>query len=266
MYNDILQIGKEVSLKAGKLLKEGFGTNFRISSKKRINDLVTEYDHKAEDLIINSLRKIDSGFSFLAEEGGNQGNICKDKINWIIDPLDGTVNFAHNIPIFSVSIAAELNSEIIAGVVYNPVSNEMFYASKNNGAFYNDEKINVSKSNHLKSSLLVTGFPYNVVENPCHTIDLFVKIVQKGIPIRRLGSAALDLAYVAAGRFDGFWEIGLKPWDVAAGVILVSEANGTVTQFDKNHYSIYNNTILATNGLIHNEISDVLQFCKSIEK
>lgn len=266
MYQDILELAIKIAKEAGAILASGFGTNFKIESKQTINDLVTEYDKKSEEFIIQSLLDHNSYFSFLAEEGGNKGNYSPDNIRWIIDPLDGTVNYAHSIPIFSVSIAAELNNEIIAGVVFNPVTNELFYAAKGSGAFFNDNKIEVSENIDLKKALLVTGFPYNVETNPCQTIDLFVKIVQKGIPIRRLGSAALDLAYVAAGRFDGFWEIGLNPWDVAAGQLIVKEANGRISQFDNNEYSIFDNTILATNSLIHKDISDVLHNCRHIKK
>ncbi len=264
MYSEILNLAKDTALKAGDLLKSGFGTDFNISSKKAVNDLVTEYDNRAEDLIIKNLSAFDNSYSFLAEEGGDTGEYKEEGIRWIIDPLDGTVNFAHSIPIFSVSIAAEHKNKIIAGVVYNPVSDEFFYASENAGAFFNGNKIKVSDNNDFYKSLLVTGFPYNVQENPCHTIDLFVKIIQMGIPVRRLGSAALDLAYVAAGRFEGFWEIGLKPWDVAAGQLIVKEAGGRVSQFNDEEYSIFDNTILATNSLIHKEISKVLENCRHI--
>jgi myo-inositol-1(or 4)-monophosphatase len=265
MYSEILENAKQTALKSGKLLAEGFGTNFKIDSKKTVNDLVTEYDKKSEDLIISELLNYDKSYCFLAEEGGNKGDYNQNTIRWIIDPLDGTVNFAHSIPIFSVSIAAEYQNEIIAGVVFNPITDEFFYASKENGAYFNEHRIFVSKNPDIRKSLLVTGFPYNVKENPGNTIELFAKIISSGIPVRRLGSAAIDLAYVAAGRFDGFWEIGLKPWDVAAGQLIVKEAGGKVTRFDGKKYSVFDNTILATNSLIHNDISVYFEKSNSVE-
>ena len=264
MSTKLLDIAIKAAKEAGGLLNEGFGTNLKISSKDTVNDLVTEYDHRSEEMIIDILSSEEPGSCFLAEEKGAQGENIEDNIRWVIDPLDGTVNYAHNVPIFSVSIAAEYKKELLAGVVYNPVINEMFTAAKGHGAYLNDEKLSISNCGDLEKSLLVTGFPYNVQKNPCRTIDLFVEIVQRGIPVRRLGSAALDLAYVAAGRFDGFWEIGLRPWDVAAGTLIVKEAGGSVTQFNGTEYNIEDNTILATNGLIHNQISDVLQHCRHI--
>jgi len=179
----------------------------------------------------------------------------------VIDPLDGTVNFAHNLPIFSVSIAAVKGKDILCGVVYHPILDELFVAVKGQGATLNGKKINHSETEDFTRAFLVTGFPYNVHENPGHCIDHFVSIVQSGIPIRRLGSAALDLAYVACGRFDGFWEINLNPWDVAAGVLLVREAGGTVTQYNGAEYLITNDNLLSSNGLIHDQIIETLQSC-----
>lgn len=253
----LLEVAKESALMAGAILKEGYGTTFNISSKEGKNNLVTEYDYKAEKVIIDNIKKYFPDHIFLAEESGNTGNDI-DKIRWIIDPLDGTVNFAHSLPIFSVSIAAEFNNEIFCGAIYQPMLNELFYASKGYGAFLNNNPISVSKNSDFESSFLVTGFPYNINTNPHNCIDHFVSIIQRGIPIRRLGSAAIDMAYVACGRFDGFWEINLNPWDVAAGIILVKEAGGSVTQYDKKPYKIFDDTILVTNGLIHDIISEDL--------
>ncbi|MFW6232929.1 MAG: inositol monophosphatase family protein, partial [Bacteroidota bacterium] len=259
MNKELAECAKDAALKAGKILKEGYGTTFDISSKEGINNLVTEYDHKAEELIINHIKSIYPDHSFLAEESGKSGDKQQDKIHWLIDPLDGTVNFAHCIPVFSVSIAAQRNGDLLCGVIYQPLLDELFIAIKDEGAYLNGKKISVSDNGDLSTSFLVTGFPYNVEDNPCRCVDLFVDIVQRGIPIRRLGSAALDLAYVAAGRFDGFWEIGLHPWDVAAGVLLIREAGGKVTQFSGDEYSIHDNTLLATNGSLHNEIKGILR-------
>ncbi len=258
---NLIEFIKDTAVNAGKILKEGYGTKFKISSKDGINNLVTEYDHKAEEYIISRIKETYPNDSVLAEESGKTGDKDSDHINWIVDPLDGTVNFAHGIPIFSVSIAAELKGEIIAGAIYQPILDELFWAEKGNGAFLNGHKMHVSETNDFKRAFLVTGFPYNVSENPCNCVDLFVKFVQQGIPVRRLGSAALDLAYVAAGRFDAFWELELKPWDVAAGVLLVKEAGGNVTQFDNSEYTVYDKTLLASNAKIHDKASSVLNYC-----
>lgn len=258
MTNKLLETAISAARKSGAILKEGFGTNFKIDSKIGRNNLVTDYDYASEKIIINEIKQIFPSHRFLAEESGDSGYTGDDEITWVIDPLDGTVNFAHGIPIFSVSIAAVSGSEILCGVVYQPLLDELFYASRGMGAFLNDKKLNVSDSNDMKTSLLVTGFPYNVDKNPYDCVGTFVKIVLNGIPIRRLGSAALDLAYVASGRFDGFWEADLNPWDVAAGVILVEEAGGKVTNYNDEKYSIFDNTILTTNGLIHKQILEVI--------
>lgn len=259
MIEQLTNVAVDSALKAGEILREGFGTNFKISNKEGKNNLVTEYDTKSEKFIIDNIHKKFPKHVFLAEESGTTGKITKDVITWIIDPLDGTVNFANNIPIFSISIAAELNGELLCGVVYHPILDELFIARKGQGATLNNKLLKVSENNNLSTSFLVTGFPYNVNQNPCSCIDHFVEIIKKGIPVRRLGSAALDLAYVAAGKFDGFWEINLHPWDVAAGVLLLQEAGGKVTQYDGNPYNVHNQSLLATNGKIHNQILDVLR-------
>ncbi len=258
MSINLLNIAKETAINAGKILLDGFGTNFSIKSKQGIHNLVTEYDIKSENYIINRIKSEVPNSIFLAEESGSSSDNCEEKIKWIIDPLDGTVNFAHNIPIFSVSIAAEINGKIFVGVIYNPITNELFYAQQGEGSFLNGEKIAVSKISTFEEAFLVTGFPYRPGAGNYRSAELFVNVVQKGIPIRRLGSAALDLAYVAAGRFDGFWEMELNPWDVAAGCLIVKEAGGVVSHYDLSEYSIHSNTILATNGLIHKEASNFL--------
>jgi myo-inositol-1(or 4)-monophosphatase len=252
----------KAALKAGDELNKGFGTAFEIGNKEGRNNLVTEYDHKAEDIIIDHISREFPDHKFLAEESGTSGEKQSDTIRWVIDPLDGTVNFAHAIPIFCVSIAAEYQGELLTGVIYNPRGRELFIAQKGNGATLNSKQMKVSENSDFPTSFLVTGFPYNVSENPCNCIDLFVDVIQKGIPVRRLGSAALDLAYVAAGRFDGFWEINLKPWDVAAGTLMVREAGGIVTQFNGNEFHIEDDTILAANSALHNELQDIISKCR----
>lgn len=264
MIEKIKLIAIEAAIEAGKILKEGYGKNIKIGSKSGVNDLVTEYDIKSEKRIIEILSSEFPGCNFLCEESGKSAK-TDSPIRWIIDPLDGTVNFAHKVPFFSISIAAEVDGEIVAGVVYQPMLEELFVAVRGQGAFLNGERTFVSDCEDINRSYLVTGFPYNVGENPGNCIEVFVDIVQLGIPVRRLGSAALDLAYVAGGRFDGFWEIDLNPWDVAAGILLVEEAGGKVTNFDRSPYKLGDRTILATNGLIHIKASELITTC-SLER
>lgn len=259
--SSLCQLAIEAARTSGNLLREGFGTSFRISSKKERHDLVTEYDIRSEQSIISMITNHFPDHTFLAEESGSSGSVASSEsaVRWIIDPLDGTVNFAHSVPVFSVSIAAEVNGELECGVIYHPLLDELFVAEKGRGAWLNGKQIHVSSTETLAESFLVTGFPYTVSENPSDCIDHFYRFLKLGLPIRRLGSAALDLAYVAAGRFEGFWEVQLSPWDVAAGVLLVQEAGGKVTQYSGDTYSISDKTIVATNGSIHKEIIEVLR-------
>lgn len=244
-------IAIQAALSAGDLLRRGFGTKFTIESKEGKQNLVTEYDKAAEKNIIEIIFKHFPDHAILAEESGSiQENT--NKVTWIVDPLDGTVNFARHIPVFSVSIAASLHGEILCGVVYQPMTQELFIAEKGKGAYLNGKQLTVSKVNDLEQSFLATGFPYNVDKNPLHCVEKFAQLQARGIPIRRLGSAALDLAYVAAGRYDAFWEVGLHPWDMAAGKLLVEEAKGTVTHWDGCIHKVFGyETMLATNGILH---------------
>lgn len=238
----------------GEKLKEGFYKNFEIKSKSRLNDLITEYDLLAEKLIIDFIKINFPEHNILSEEEGIANLNNESEYTWIIDPIDGTVNFANKLPIFSISIALKYRNEIISGAVFNPISNELFYAEKGKGAFLNDNKIFVSKCININEAFLVTGFPYNVTDNPLNCLETFVKIIKKGIPVRRLGSAALDLCFVAAGRFDGFWEVSLKPWDMAAGKLILEEAGGKVSYYNGEEHQLDENTILASNNLIHNDL------------
>ena len=247
----------DAALEAGDILKHGFRTPFKISSKEGKHNLVTEYDHKAERAIIHSLKEAVPDSHFLAEESGDSGG--NNELTWIIDPLDGTVNFAHKIPIFSVSIALEKKGEVVSGVVYQPLQNELFVAEKGKGAYLNGEPISVSPIEKIEKAFFATGFPYNLSDNPFHCIEHFIDILKLGIPIRRLGSAAIDLAYTAAGYYEGFFEVGLKPWDSAAGCLLIEEAGGKITHWDRSPFSVHSNKpILATNGKIHNEMGAIL--------
>ncbi|MCS6807309.1 MAG: inositol monophosphatase family protein [Bacteroidota bacterium] len=256
-HDHLLSIAQKAALEAGNMLKEAFGTSFRIDSKEGRHNLVTEYDHRAEDMIISCIHSAFPDHIFLAEESGSTGAPA-DTIRWIIDPLDGTVNFAHSIPIFCVSIAAEQSGKLLCGVIYAPMTSELFTGTHGGGAYLNGQALSVSTTDNLEDAILVTGFPYNAWENPQNCIDHFSRFVRMGLPVRRLGSAALDLAYLAAGRFDGYWEVSLNAWDVAAGKLLLQEAGGMITQYDGSPHNLYNGTMLATNGRIHKAMSKIL--------
>jgi myo-inositol-1(or 4)-monophosphatase len=255
--NSVLRdAAREAALHAGAILKQGFGTSFEITSKEGHHNLVTTYDKLAESAIINFLAKKFPSHGFLGEESGNTKS---GDILWIIDPLDGTVNFAHNVPVFSVSIAACYQNQILVGAVYQPMTDELFLAEKGKGSFLNGKPLKVSSQTKLTEAYLATGFPYNVQENPLHCIETFNRLTRKGIPIRRLGSAAIDLSYVAAGRFDGYWEVSLQPWDLAAGLLIVQEAGGEVTRYDGSACNILEaGPVLATNRHLHKQIKEVL--------
>jgi myo-inositol-1(or 4)-monophosphatase len=254
----ITLIAIEAALLAGEILREGFGGNFQISSKDGCHNLVTEYDHKSEKAVIDFLKQNVKNSHFLAEESGAIGKTSAE-VFWIIDPLDGTVNFAHGLPHFAVSIAAQIDKEMVTGVIYQPITHELFIAEKGHGAFLNGKKIEVSKNSEMKQAILATGFPYDLAKNPFHCIEHFVDILKLGIPIRRLGSAAIDLAYTAAGRFDGFFEVELAPWDIAAGKLLVEEAGGKITHWDGSHFDIHSRKpLLASNGKIHSAGCQIL--------
>lgn len=225
---------------------------FSISNKEGVNNLVTEADHAAEKAIIETIQSDFPGHFILSEESGEMASTSEYK--WIIDPLDGTVNFAHGIPICAVSIGIEQNGEMIMGCVYAPFINELYYAEKGRGATLNDKKITVSAETDVLKSCLVTGFPYTYPKLHRGPLEIFSKLVMQGVPVRRLGSAAIDLCWVAAGRFDGFWEFNLSPWDTAAGEIIVKEAGGTITDFENKPFSCYQKQVLATNGKIHADL------------
>jgi myo-inositol-1(or 4)-monophosphatase len=237
-------------------LQHFFNGEFTISNKASINDLVTEADHAAEKAIFEVIQKDYPDHFILSEETGEIKSNSEYK--WIIDPIDGTINFANGIPLCCVSIGLEKDGKMILGAVSAPILNEMFFAEKGMGATLNDKKIAVSTKTELKTSCLVTGFPYVYLDAPNGPLQVFEKLVRQGIPVRRLGSAAIDLCWVAAGRFDGFYEHKLQAWDSAAGFLIIEEAGGKVTDFDGNYYSAYQPHILATNGLIHEELRAVV--------
>ena len=239
-----------------KELTRFFNGTFTIASKTSINDLVTEADHASEKAIIGLIQSQFPDHFILSEETGEIATTSEYK--WIIDPIDGTVNFANGIPICCVSVGLEKEGTIIMGAVYNPIINEFYFAEKGKGAFLNDKKISVSKKTKVIESCLVTGFPYTYLDTPNGPLQVFEKLIRQGIPVRRLGSAAIDLCWVAAGRFDGFYEHKLQAWDSAAGFLMVEEAGGKVTDYKGEYYSVYQPHILATNGQIHNELLSVI--------
>ena len=238
------------------VMQSYFNGKFEISNKEGINNLVTEADHASEKAIFEVIKKDFPDHYILSEEAGE---IIQDSTyKWIIDPIDGTVNFANGIPICCVSIGVEQEGKMILGAVYNPFINEFFFAQRGFGATLNNKKIQVSTKTEVVSSSMVTGFPYTYLDTPNGPLQVFEKLIRKGVPVRRLGSAAIDLCWVAAGRFDGFYEHQLQAWDSAAGFLMVEEAGGKVTDFKGNYYSPYQPHIIATNGLIHDELLDIV--------
>ncbi len=268
-----LDLAIQVAREAGDYAHLVQVSDLQISTKTNEMDIVTQVDSRNEQMIRDTVlakypdhvflgeelgasdsQSASTPYSALNKEGGN--------VRWIIDPIDGTVNFAHGLPIWCVSVGVEVNGVVECGVIYNPNLNEMFSVRRGEGAYLNGRRMQVSKQANYKQGLFVTGFPYNVDENPESVIEQFTKFLHKGMLIRRLGSAALDLAYVACGRFEAFWEIGLSPWDTSAGQLMVREAGGRVTHFDGSDYNIYKKSIIATNGLHHEMIEGIIAEAK----
>jgi myo-inositol-1(or 4)-monophosphatase len=248
-------IGLRAVREAGEILKEGFGKPRQISYKGAIN-LVTEMDQRSEALIIDILSREFPDYGILAEESAEQKGSGTGR--WIIDPLDGTTNYAHGYPFFCISLALEDKGKIVWGVVYDPLRDELFAGESGNGATLNGMPLAVSATDGLGRGFLCTGFPYDVRESAEDNLDHFSHFAKRCLAIRRDGSAALDLCYVAMGRFDGFWEPKLHPWDTAAGSLIVTEAGGMVTDYSGNPFYLDSREILATNGLIHQEMIAVL--------
>lgn len=255
MIEELTYIAKE----AGEIVREGFGKNFKVEFKTNEIDLVTEIDKASEKLITDFIKKKFPSHGILAEEGSDV-NPAKGGTEylWVIDPLDGTTNFAHGLPIFSVSIGLQKNGETICGVVNDINQNIIYAAEKGSGAAANNENIYVSKNDNIAHSMLVTGFPYDVKENPDNVFERFITMLKSSRAVRRLGSAAIDFCYVAKGVFDGFWEVHLHPWDICAGKLIVEEAGGKVTDFDGNPIDIYSKRILCSNSKIHNDFIKAL--------
>jgi myo-inositol-1(or 4)-monophosphatase len=239
-----------------------FNKEFKITNKEGVNNPVTEADHASEKAIFEVIKSKFPDHYILSEEAGE---IVQDSnYKWIVDPIDGTINFAHGIPLNCVSIGIEHNGEMILGAVYNPHLNEFFLAEKGKGATLNDKPIHVSNETEAIKACLVTGFPYTYINIPNGPLEIFERFIRKGVPVRRLGSAAIDLCWVACGRFDGFYEHKLEAWDSAAGYLIVEEAGGRVTDLVGNKFSPYQHKILATNGKIHDEMVAVINMKKEL--
>jgi myo-inositol-1(or 4)-monophosphatase len=251
MINKIINIAKE----AGEVIRNGFGENLKIEFKTGENNLVTNIDKAAEKIILDFVKLEYPHHSIIAEESGTKFN--SSDYTWVIDPLDGTTNFAHGLPIFAVSIGIQKKDETIAGVIYDVMNDKIYAAEKGAGTYVNGNKSTVTKNNNLAESLVVTGFPYDIKKDLDETVRVFTQFLLKTRGVRRLGSAAIDFCYVASGVFEGFWESGLNPWDVCAGLLLVKEAGGTTSDFMGEPINIFSNQFLATNGLVHKKMLEV---------
>ncbi len=250
----------EALAKAGKIIRASFGKKLKITKKGEFN-LVTEIDKASEKAIVELILKRFPGHSILAEESpALQGSECR----WIIDPIDGTTNFTHGFPVFSVSIGFEQNGRLEMGGVLDPTRNELFFAERDKGAFLNGERIHVSKAKSLSEALVVTGFPYDRKKNPEDYLSMLRSFLTKVQCIRRTGSAAIDLCYVACGRFDGYYEMHLSPWDKAAGMMIAKEAGGQLTDFSGRPLTLTGRQNLATNGWVHEEMLRALTPFKSL--
>jgi len=246
---------RELAREAGDYIRKSAHRLKRVHYKGEI-DLVTQFDRKSQDLIVRQLTREFPGYGILSEE--NMSRDVDAPVKWIVDPLDGTTNFAHGLPIWAISIALENKGNIVLGVIYDPTRDEMFHAIKSGGAFLNGKRISVSSVNELDQALLVTGFPYDIRTAKENNLNHFSNFAVRAQAVRRLGSAALDLCYTACGRFDGYWEMKLSPWDQAAGSLILSEAGGRITDFTGRKFSIYGDEVLGTNGLVHQQMMDVL--------
>jgi len=252
---EIKKTAVETALEAGALLKKRLGSPGRVDFKGEVN-IVTEMDRKSEEFIVGRITHDFPDHGIIAEESDEL--TARGGYRWIIDPLDGTTNYAHGNPVFCVSIAFEDHGEVTLGVVYNPMLDELFIAQKHGGATLNSKSIKVSETASLDKSLLATGFPYDLRTSGQNNFDHFRAFSLKAQAIRRAGSAALDLSYVACGRFDGFWEMKLAPWDTAAAALIVEEAGGRVTDFGGGKFSNFKPRCLASNGSIHDEMLSIL--------
>lgn len=257
MSEPLTLIAVQAALLAGEILRRGYGTQYEITYKPGAHNLVTQYDHAAESAIIGLIREKYPDHAFLAEESGASTQDTAPVL-WMIDPLDGTTNFAHYIPFFAVSIAAVVDNVVQVGVIYNPMTHELFVASKGQGAFLNGTKLRVSAVNDFYRAFGSTGFPHDIGHETSFYVDRLCKIAQSGKPLRDFGSAAINLAYVAAGKFDFFWIDSLQPWDIAAGKLLVEEAGGKITHYDGSPLRLESDvSVLASNNTLHDTLLSI---------
>jgi myo-inositol-1(or 4)-monophosphatase len=261
-WTKFLPTAREAAFEAGQMLRKGMDEGKEISYKGEV-DLVTNFDRAAQEMIVDRLFSAFPDHGFLAEEDLSQKP--GGDFRWVIDPLDGTTNYAHRFPVFTVSIGLEFRGRLVLGVVYDPMRQEMFEAHENGGARLNGRRIHVSKVANLNRSLLATGFPYDIRESRVNNVVHFNNFIMRVQAVRRCGSAAMDLSHLACGRFDGFWELKLKPWDMAAGAVLVREAGGRLSDFQGGEFSHFGSETLASNGLIHEAMIRVLEIGKRQE-
>ncbi len=253
-----LETAKEAAYEAGEIQLSYMGKAKEIDFKSCQNDLVTIADKKSEEKIITIIKTYFPDHAILGEETGCHRETESEYL-WVIDPLDGTTNFAHNFPHFAVSIGLVRNNKIIMGVVYDPCKNELFWAAEGNGAFLNSEEIKVSATVELKKSLLATGFAPMKEHDLDENLALFKKFMLNSQAIRRPGAAALDICYVACGRLDAFWELKLNPWDVTAGACIAKEAGGEVTNYYSNDFDIYKKSIIVSNTILHDRMKEIIE-------
>jgi myo-inositol-1(or 4)-monophosphatase len=246
-----LEVALSAARRAGEVLRAGFGAEHAITYKGEV-DLVTEVDEEAERVIREELLESFPSYGVLAEEGGELAG--EEGARWIVDPLDGTTNYAHRLPIFAVSIALERSGEVVLGVVHDPMGEETFVAERGRGATLNGEPIRVSNTDELIRALIVTGFPYDRAEMP-EALELFGRLAATTQGMRRLGSAALDLCYVASGRLEGYYERGIWPWDLAAGSVILEEAGGKLTNYRGGKLDLEGREIVASNGRLHSAMT-----------
>ena len=259
MKPPIINVMSEAARKASRGLLRDFGEVEQLQvSQKGPADYVTEADLRAEKIVQAELARARPDFGFLLEETGKVAGKDADQ-RWIVDPLDGTTNFLHGIPHFAISIAHESHGEIVAGVVYDPLRDETFWAARGVGAYVNNRRIRVSARRELADAVLATGIPFGKRPGKEAFCAALEPVMERCAGVRRFGAASLDLAFVAAGRVDGFWEVGLSPWDIAAGIVLVREAGGFVTGIDGAREPLYGNTIIAANANLHRPISELLR-------
>ena len=258
-FSFLTLIAIQAALKAGDILRRGFGTAYEITAKPGRQNFVTEHDKASEASIISFIRERFPSHHFLAEESGFSNQSEEGNILWIIDPLDGTTNFAHHLPLFTISIAAYQGKKGLCGVIYQPLSNELFVAERNQGAYLNGTRLAVSQTDKIEECLIVASLPYDLESVPILDIEKLLKISRRGATLRNFGSAALALAYVAAGKIDAFWMYNLYPWDLAAGQLLIEEAGGILTSYESSQSVLYSpSNILATNQTLHAPLRECL--------